>query len=73
MKTLTINGVPYSVSGELVYIYGTSIQIGSYKAETLTLMDDWMDKGKETLASYRTSLKTNTTAALAKAAELQKA
>jgi hypothetical protein len=73
MKNLTINGVPYSVSGEAVYIYGTTTQIGSYKAETLTLMDDWIDKGKEILASYRTSLKTNTTAALAKAAELQKA
>lgn len=73
MKTLTINGVPFSVSGEAVYIYGTTTQIGTYKDDNLQLMDNWEKNSKETLATYRASLDSATKAALIKAAELQKA
>ena len=70
MKTMTIQGVPYSVSGESVYIYGTSVQIGTYNG-SLRLIDDWETHTKACLADYRTKLDAATKAALAKAAELQ--
>ena len=73
MKTVTIQGVPYSVSGENLYIYGTQTQIGTYKNDVLTLFDNW-DKSQEVLTTvreYRNKLKEQTTVALAKAAELQ--
>lgn len=71
-KVMTIQGVPFSVSGESVYIHGTSVQIGTYKG-TLSLKDGWEsdESIKSYLAEYRTKLHSATTAALAKAAELQ--
>ena len=75
MKTITIQGVPFSVADDKAYIYGTETQIGVYKAEKLTLNDSW-EKSKAVEASlqeYRDKLKLQTTAALEKAAELQKA
>lgn len=71
MKTMTIDGVPYSVSGEAVYIYGTSVQIGTYNG-SLSLNQGWENDAAACLAEYRTKLDTETKAALAKAAELQK-
>lgn len=72
-KTITIQGVPFSVSDNAVYIYGTSVQIGTYDGK-LTLIDGW--ESAETvsacLAEYRNKLKLDTTAALEKAAQLQK-
>lgn len=72
MKTMNIQGVPFTVSGESVYIYGTSVQIGTYNG-TLTLNHDWetSEVVAACLADYRTKLDTATKAALAKAAELQ--
>jgi len=72
MKTMTIQGVPFSVSGESVYIYGTSVQIGTYNG-SLTLKEGWESDEiiKAYLAEYRIKLDTATKAALAKAAELQ--
>ena len=72
MKTITIQGVPFSVSGESVYIYGTSVQIGTYNG-TLSLKEGWESDEviKACLAEYRIKLDTATKAALAKAAELQ--
>ena len=37
---MTIQGVPFSVSGESVYIYETNIQIGTYNG-SLTLKEGW--------------------------------
>ena len=68
-----IQGVPYTVSGEAVYIHGTQVQIGTYKNEALTLFNNW-DKAEEVITAireYRIRLKEQTTIALAKAAELQ--
>ena len=70
MKTMTIQGVPYSVSGESVYIYGTNLQIGTYNG-TLALNEGWETHAKDYLAEYQNKLDTATKAALAKAAELQ--
>jgi hypothetical protein len=69
-KTMTIQGVPFSVSGESVYMHGTSVQIGTYNG-TLALKEDWENHAKAYLAEYRNKLEVATTAALAKAAELQ--
>jgi hypothetical protein len=73
MKTVTIQGVPYTVSGETLYIYGTQTQIGTYKNDVLTLFDNWNTSQEvlEILREYRNKLKEQTTVALAKAAELQ--
>ena len=73
MKTLTLNGVPYSVSGAEVYAYGTSILIGSYTNDILSLESDWQEKMKSHLAEYRVKLNNNTKEALKKAAEQQRA
>jgi len=72
MKTMTFNGVPYSVSGDAVYIYGTTTQIGSYNG-VFTLSDTWQRTAATILTEYRNRLDMNTKAALTKAAELQKA
>ena len=70
-KTMTIQGVPFSVSGESVYIYETNIQIGTYNG-TLNLKEGWdSDEVKAYLVDYRKKLDTATKAALAKAEELQ--
>lgn len=73
MKTVTIQGVPYTVSGESLYIYGTQTQIGTYKSETLTLFDNWKNSEEilSTIEMYRKKIKEQTIIALEKAAELQ--
>jgi hypothetical protein len=70
MKTMTIQGVPFSVSGESVYMYGTNLQIGTYNG-TLSLKHDWESHAQACLVEYRNKLDAATKAALAKAAELQ--
>ena len=82
MKTVTIQGVPYSVEGQVAYIYGTNTAIGTVTTGTTTTTENsisfkegW-DKDPAVLASlkeYRETLNTATKAALAKAAEIQKA
>jgi hypothetical protein len=78
MKTQTIDGVPYLINekGE-VFLYSSvpPIQLGTYnkEAKLLNLCDDWQEKSKSWLEHFRQGLKTNTTVALQKAAELQKA
>jgi hypothetical protein len=75
MKTLTIQGVPYSVEGQIAHIYGTTIPIGTVTTDSISLKDGW-DKDPVVLASlaeYRENLNTATKAALVKAAEIQKA
>jgi hypothetical protein len=84
MKTITIQGVPYSVEGQVAYIYGTNTPIGTIgtvttgtttTTDSISFKDGW-DKDPAVLASlkeYRETLNTATKAALAKAAEIQKA
>ena len=78
MKTLTINGVPYTVneSGD-VFVYSSSppISIGTYDTttKTLKLHEDWQARMEEWVAHYRTGLKEETDAALEKAKQLQAA
>jgi predicted transcriptional regulator len=84
MKTITIQGVPYSVEGQVAYIYGTNTAIGTIgtvttgtttTTDSISFKDGW-DKDPAVLASlkeYRETLNTATKAALAKAAEIQKA
>jgi len=72
MKTMNFNGVHYSVSGEAVYIYGSTVQIGTYNG-AFTLNQSWEADSAAFLSEYRKRLDSETKAALAKAAELQKA
>ena len=76
MKTLTINGVPYSINdaGE-AFVYSSSppIPIGTYddKTKVLTLAADWETRMADWVAYYRNGLKDQTDAALEKAKQLQ--
>ena len=78
MKTQTINGVPYLINdkGE-VFLYSSvpPISLGHYVKETkvLTLREGWQESAEDWVVHYRKVLKENTTIALQKAAELQKA
>jgi hypothetical protein len=78
MKTQTIDGVPYLINekGE-VFLYSSvpPIQLGTYnkEAKVLSLHDDWQEKSASWVDHFRQGLKTTTTIALQKAAELQKA
>ena len=77
MKTITIQGVPYSIDGQVAYIYGTTTAIGTYKADppSITLNEGWKTYSNviASLKEYRENLDTATKAALVKAAEIQKA
>ena len=75
MKHQIINGVPYLIKDNNVYVYSSvpQIHIGSYIAPVLTIHDDWQSKMEDWLAHYRKGLKEQTEEALKKAAELQKA
>jgi len=74
MKAQTINGVPYLVEGEDVYVYSSvpPIKIGSYVANELRLQDNWEQITADWLAYYRRGLANQTKEALEKAAQLQK-
>ena len=75
MKTITIQGVPYSVDGQVAHIYGTNTPIGTITNDTVTLKDGWQTDPAvvASLKDYRANLDMATKAALAKAAEIQKA
>jgi hypothetical protein len=74
MKTQTINGVPYLVEGEDVYVYSSvpPIKIGTYVNNQLTLQEDWEQRTADWLVYYRRGLADQTKEALEKAAQLQK-
>ena len=74
MKTITIQGVPYSVDGQVAHIYGTNTPIGTITNDTVVLKDGWQTDPAVTasLKEYRANLDMATKAALAKAAEIQK-
>jgi hypothetical protein len=74
MKTITIQGVPYSVDGQVAHIYGTNIAIGTVTDNTIILKEGWQTDPAilTSLKEYRATLDTATKAALAKAAEIQK-
>ena len=73
-----IDGVPYLINdkGE-VFLYSSvpPISLGHYVKETATLKlrEGWQESAADWLVHYRKGLKENTTVALQKAAELQKA
>jgi hypothetical protein len=76
MKTLTINGVPYSVNEKQeLFLYSSTppIRIGSYDtaSQKISIDSDWKTKSQAFLTQYRTSLAQSTAAALEKAAALQ--
>ena len=74
MKCQTINGVPYLVEGENVYMYSSvpPIKIGTYTNEVLALDETWQQTVADWLAYYRRGLAEQTKEALEKAAQLQK-
>lgn len=84
MKTITLQGVPYSFTEVKsdskqdkldLFVYGSTppIPIGSYdpSTEKLTLDTDWKTKSDSFLNSYRATLAENTRLALEKARALQ--
>lgn len=59
-KTLTVNGIPYSVNDKEVYMYGTSVRVGLLdggKVVPQGSLDTY-------LAEYREGLKTKTLGAM---------
>jgi hypothetical protein len=63
MKTVTVNGVPYSVNDKDVYMYGTSVRVGQME-EGKIVPQGSLDTH---LAEYRAGLKSKTLAAMEKA------
>jgi hypothetical protein len=62
-KTLTINGIPYSVNDNEVYMYGTSVRLGVLEGGRVVSqasLDTY-------LAEYRAGLKEKTRVAMEKA------
>ena len=75
MKTLTLNGVPYSVDDAgNAYAYGSTIILGKVdmNVKQLTLTDGWEKLGSAYLAEYRAGLKVKTVAAIERAVQQQK-
>jgi len=64
-KTLTVNGIPYSVNDKEIYMYGTSVRVGLLdggKVVSQGSLDTY-------LAEYRAGLKAKTLTAMKKAKE----
>ena len=64
-KTLTVNGIPYSVNDKEIYMYGTSVRVGLLdggKVVPQGSLDTY-------LAEYREGLKAKTLTAMKKAKE----
>lgn len=77
MKTQILEGVPYRISDNILYIYGTSIRIGTVnKTEPMRVIldENWQTNPSilKVLEEYRNTLHTKTQDALKKAQELQK-
>lgn len=76
MKTITLNGIPYSTNEKHeLYVYSSTppIRIGFYDPsnQEVTLDSDWKSKSESFLTQYRDTLSQTTAAALEKAAALQ--
>ena len=80
MKTLTIQGVPYTVNDKNeVFLYQPAsskekhVHIGTYDSttQTVTLFDDWEERSEEHVKAYRESLKQKTEVAMVKARDIQ--
>lgn len=76
MKTLTLNGIPYTTNEKhelFVYSSNPPISIGSFDPSTqkVTLVENWKEKSNVFLNEYRQSLLQNTHEALEKANALQ--
>jgi len=69
MKTITVNGVPYSLNDKQeVYMYGTPVRVGVLDAKKAILFaDGWMTAAEEYRAEYRGILKERTGEAMEKA------
>ena len=77
MKTQILEGVPYRVSDNILYIYGTNVSIGTVNKKEPTkviLNENWQTNPSivKVLEEYRNTLHTMTQDALKKAQELQK-
>jgi hypothetical protein len=77
MKTQILEGVPYRVSDNILYIYGTNVSIGTVNKTELTkviLDENWQTNQSivKVLEEYRNTLHIKTQDALKKAQELQK-
>ena len=63
MKTVTLHGVPYSLSDTNdVYMYGTSVKLGKISDDKKAVVfgDDWEASAKAYMAQYRDGLKQKT-------------
>ena len=63
MKTVTLHGIPYSLSDTNdVYMYGTSVKLGkiSDDKKAVIFADDWGVAAQAYMAEYRDGLKQKT-------------
>lgn len=63
MKTVTLHGIPYSLSETNdVYMYGTSVKLGKISDDKKAVIfgDDWATRAQTYMAEYRDGLKQKT-------------
>jgi hypothetical protein len=68
MKTVTLNGVPYSLNDKQeLYMYGTSVCVGRLENKQIVFTEGWRSSGEAYMNQYRSELQGKTVAAMAKA------
>ena len=68
MKTVTLNGVPYSLNDKQeLYMYGTSVCVGKLENKAIVFSEGWRSSGEVYMSQYRSELQGKTLAAMAKA------
>ena len=63
MKTVTLHGIPYSLSETNdVYMYGTSVKLGKLSDDKKAVVfdDDWATRAHTHISEYRDGLKKKT-------------
>ena len=68
MKTVTLNGIPYSVNDKQeVYMYGTSVCIGRMQDKQVVFAEGWLSSAETYRNEYRTELQAKTVASMERA------
>jgi len=73
MKTVTINGIPYSIDGTIAYMYNSSVRLGMLVENAVVLDKDWEKNASRYINEYREYLNSKTKSAMEKAVTLQRA
>jgi hypothetical protein len=68
MKTVTLNGVPYSMNEKQeLYMYGTCVCVGKLQDKQIVFADDWLTGAEKYRTEYRDSLQKKTVASMERA------